>query len=45
MAANSTIEWTNNTWITLVRCDEVRPGCDNCYAHVMRISRERWAEA
>ena len=45
MAANSTIEWTNNTWITLVGCDEVSPGCDNCYARVMSYRQRKMAEA
>ncbi len=35
MAENSKIEWTQATWNPLAGCEEVSPGCTNCYAAVM----------
>lgn len=35
MAANSKIEWTHHTFNPWRGCDEVSPGCDNCYARTM----------
>lgn len=35
MAANSKIEWTEQTWNPAVGCTKVSPGCDNCYAEIM----------
>jgi protein gp37 len=32
MADRSTIEWTEATWNPTTGCDQVSPGCDNCYA-------------
>jgi len=29
---NSAIEWTHATWNPTTGCDQVSPGCDNCYA-------------
>jgi protein gp37 len=28
----TTIEWTEETWNPVTGCDQVSPGCDNCYA-------------
>lgn len=28
----SAIEWTETTWNPITGCDQVSPGCDNCYA-------------
>lgn len=39
MSANSSIEWTETTWNPVTGCDQVSPGCKNCYA--MRFA-ERW---
>ncbi|MEZ4601353.1 MAG: phage Gp37/Gp68 family protein [Syntrophotaleaceae bacterium] len=35
MAANSKIEWTEQTWNPAVGCTKVSPGCAHCYAEVM----------
>ena len=32
MSDRSTIEWTEATWNPTTGCDQVSPGCDNCYA-------------
>jgi protein gp37 len=32
MSDNSAIEWTDTTWNPTTGCDQVSPGCDNCYA-------------
>jgi protein gp37 len=32
MADRSGIEWTEATWNPTTGCDQVSPGCDNCYA-------------
>jgi protein gp37 len=32
MSATTGIEWTDATWNPVTGCDEVSPGCDNCYA-------------
>lgn len=29
------IEWTDETWNPVTGCDQVSPGCDNCYALTM----------
>ncbi|GAA0494554.1 hypothetical protein Ade02nite_20100 [Paractinoplanes deccanensis] len=39
MADRSAIEWTEATWNPVTGCDEVSPGCDNCYA---KTFAERW---
>ena len=31
----TTIEWTNETWNPTTGCDQISPGCDNCYALTM----------
>jgi protein gp37 len=35
MAANSSIEWTDNTWNPCTGCTKISPGCNNCYAERM----------
>jgi protein gp37 len=35
MAANSAIEWTEQTWNPTTGCTKVSPGCKNCYAEIM----------
>lgn len=45
MSQSSTIEWTDTTWISVVGCDEVSPGCDNCYARVLSFRLARMALA
>lgn len=32
MAANSSIEWTDNTWNPITGCTKISPGCKHCYA-------------
>ncbi|MFN3256272.1 MAG: DUF5131 family protein [Ilumatobacter sp.] len=32
MSDKSAIEWTEATWNPTTGCDQVSPGCDNCYA-------------
>ncbi|MEV0650118.1 phage Gp37/Gp68 family protein [Phytomonospora sp. NPDC050363] len=32
MSSNSSIEWTEATWNPTTGCDQISPGCDNCYA-------------
>lgn len=32
MSAGTAIEWTEATWNPVTGCDQVSPGCDNCYA-------------
>jgi protein gp37 len=32
MATRSAIEWTEVTWNPTTGCDQISPGCDNCYA-------------
>ncbi|MCM1967996.1 DUF5131 family protein [Streptomyces sp. G1] len=32
MADRSAIEWTEATWNPTTGCDQISPGCDNCYA-------------
>ena len=32
MADKSAIEWTEATWNPTTGCDQISPGCDNCYA-------------
>jgi protein gp37 len=32
MADRSSIEWTEATWNPTTGCDQLSPGCDNCYA-------------
>ena len=36
---DSTIEWTDKTWNPVRGCDEIGPGCKNCYA---KTFAERW---
>ncbi|QGZ53292.1 DUF5131 family protein (plasmid) [Streptomyces sp. QHH-9511] len=33
--ADTTIEWTEQTWNPTTGCDRISPGCDNCYALTM----------
>lgn len=35
MSAKTTIEWTDRTWNPTTGCDQISPGCDNCYALTM----------
>lgn len=35
MADKSAIEWTEATWNPTTGCDQISPGCDNCYALTM----------
>lgn len=39
MAANSAIEWTENSWNPITGCTQVSAGCDHCYA--MRLVNVR----
>lgn len=32
MSSRSSIEWTEVTWNPTTGCDQISPGCDNCYA-------------
>ncbi len=32
MSQKSSIEWTEVTWNPTTGCDQISPGCDNCYA-------------
>ena len=45
MAENSKIEWCNHTFNPWIGCQNVSPGCDNCYAEAMmdaRFGRVQW---
>lgn len=35
--SKSKIEWTEATWNPVTGCDEISPGCDNCYAARMAV--------
>lgn len=35
--SKSKIEWTQSTWNPVTGCDEISPGCDNCYAERMTV--------
>jgi protein gp37 len=35
MASKSAIEWTEATWNPVTGCDQLSPGCDNCYAKAL----------
>ena len=35
MATRTAIEWTEVTWNPTTGCDQISPGCDNCYALTM----------
>ena len=35
VAAQSSIEWTQDTWNPLTGCTKISPGCKNCYAERM----------
>ncbi len=35
MAAQSSIEWTQQTWNPVTDCTKISPGCKNCYAETM----------
>ena len=35
--SKSKIEWTETTWNPVTGCDEISPGCDNCYAARMSV--------
>jgi protein gp37 len=37
MADRSPIEWTETTWNPVTGCDNVSPGCDNCYAETLAV--------
>lgn len=39
MSMISTIEWTESTWNPTTGCNEISPGCKNCYA---KRFAERW---
>lgn len=32
MSQQTAIEWTSATWNPVTGCDQISPGCDNCYA-------------
>src|SRR5438128_1712071 len=44
MATNSSIEWTDATWITCTGCNKVGPECDRCYAILMSGRQEGFAD-
>ncbi len=37
MAANSHIEWTEETWNPVTGCTKVSAGCKNCYAERLAL--------
>jgi protein gp37 len=39
MTTKSSIEWSEMSWNPITGCDEISPGCDECYA---RTFAERW---
>jgi protein gp37 len=43
--ATSTIEWTESTWNPVTGCDEISPGCDNCYARRMALRLKAMGQA
>ncbi|KOX55116.1 hypothetical protein ADL19_13530 [Streptomyces purpurogeneiscleroticus] len=42
--AESSIEWTEQTWNPIVGCSVVSPGCTNCYAMRMAARLERMGQ-
>lgn len=38
---DSAISWTNKTWNPVVGCNQVSPGCANCYAKTLHDMRHR----
>lgn len=45
MAENSKIEWCDHTFNPWIGCQNVSPGCDNCYAEAMmdkRYGKVQW---
>ena len=32
MTSKTSIEWTDKTWNPVTGCNQISPGCDNCYA-------------
>lgn len=40
----SNIEWTDATWNPVTGCSKVSPGCANCYAETMAVTRLRGRE-
>lgn len=45
MSDNSTIHWTDATWNPTTGCDQVSPGCDNCYALTLAGRLKRMGNA
>jgi protein gp37 len=41
----TTIEWTEETWNPTTGCDQISPGCDNCYALVMAARLKAMGQA
>ena len=41
----SAIEWTDRTWNPTTGCDQVSPGCDNCYALTLAARLQRMGSA
>lgn len=42
--AETSIEWTEQTWNPIVGCSVVSPGCTNCYAMKMTARLERMGQ-
>jgi len=42
MGKDTKISWANHTFNPWMGCDEVSPGCDNCYA---KVQVERWKKS
>jgi len=45
MAENSTIEWTDHTWVPIAGCDAISPACAFCYAALMAARLEAMGNA
>lgn len=41
MSGQSAIQWTDATWNPVTGCSKVSPGCANCYAETMALTRLR----
>lgn len=40
-STNTGIEWTDATWNPMTGCTQISPGCDNCYALTLALTKTR----
>ncbi len=43
--SETAIEWTDATWNPTTGCDQISPGCDNCYALTLAARLKRMGQA